>query len=277
MLSPPTLALVMARTWGITEWLREVLPPVVRSAFAVLTQLGDAWFFFVVLTLLYWFGDDRRRWGFVIGATLGALSLTLALKGLFAFPRPPADLQFVHADGYGFPSGHAVGATVVWGLLALSLDRSHHRVRVAVAALVVLLVTFSRLAIGVHFFVDVLVGIAVGLVYLAVVVVGLDWRPTPAFALAAALAGVSVVTTGGGIESVATFGGSLGALVAWRGLDVPTTGRMSPVAGVVGLGAIAALSYAGLRLSLPLPAVFAVNVAAQGGLLAYPALVARVE
>jgi len=271
------LALALLRSWGVTEWLREVLPPAVRSAFAVLTQLGDAWFFFVVLALLYWFGDDRRRWGFVIGATLGALSLTLALKGLFASPRPPVDLQFVHADGYGFPSGHAVGATVVWGLLALSLDRSRHEVRVAAAALVVLLVTFSRLAIGVHYFVDVVVGVAVGLVYLAVVVVGLDWRPTPAFALAALLAGASVVTTGGGVEAIAAFGGAIGALVAWRGVDVPRSRRMSPAAAVVGLGAIAVLSYAGLRLSLPLPAVFAANAAAQGGLLAYPALAARIQ
>ncbi|WP_440007119.1 phosphatase PAP2 family protein [Halomicrococcus sp. SG-WS-1] len=276
----------MSREWGVTEWLSELLPTVVREAFSVLTQLGDAWFFFVVLAVLYWFGDRRRRWGFVIGATVGALALTLTLKGVFARPRPDEALRFAHASGYGFPSGHAIGSTVVWGLLALSIERARHRIRVAVATVVVALVGFSRLAIGVHFAVDVVVGLVVGLVYLAFVVEVVDWRPLPMFAVASVVAASAVVVTSLGgdpgtvaapsIDSVAAFGGAVGALAAWHALDGRPEGNVGYVAAVVGLAVLGALSYVGLRWPLPLAAVFVINGVAQGGILAYPLVVGRV-
>ncbi|WP_227353223.1 phosphatase PAP2 family protein [Haladaptatus salinisoli] len=272
----------MSRGWGVIEFLREVLPGWAPEAFVYVTQLGDAWFLFVLLSLLYWFGDDRERWGFVLGATLGALALTLLLKGLFGLPRPRAALQFVHASGYGFPSGHAIGSTVVWGLLALSIERSHHHVRVAVAATVVALVALSRLVIGVHFAVDVIVGVLVGLAYLAVVVRGLDWRPRPTFALAAGIAfaamvvAVLVAPRNWTVDSVAAFGGTTGALVAWFAMDHPLNDRVGPAAAVVGLLLLGALSYVGLRLSVPLSAVFVINAVSQGGILAYPRVVGRV-
>ncbi|WP_227374900.1 phosphatase PAP2 family protein [Haladaptatus halobius] len=273
----------MSRGWGIVELLREILPGWAPEAFVYVTQLGDAWFLFVLLSLLYWFGDDRERWGFVLAATLGALALTLLLKGLFGLPRPPEAFQFAHASGYGFPSGHAIGSTVVWGLLALSIERAHHRIRVAVAAVVVALVALSRLVIGVHFAVDVVVGVVVGLVYLVVVVRGLNWRTRPTFALATGIAfaamvvAVLVAPRNWTVDSVAAFGGTTGALLAWFTMDHPLNARVGSVAAVVGLLMLGALTYAGLRLSLPLPAVFVINAVSQGGILAYPRVVGSVR
>ena len=113
----------MSRGWGVVEFLHKVLPHWVQHVFVYLTQLGNAGLFFVLGALLYWFSDDRERYGFLLAATLGALSLTLALKGFFALARPPEAYHIVSATGYGFPSGHALGSTVFWFLLALTLDR----------------------------------------------------------------------------------------------------------------------------------------------------------
>ncbi|WP_458208237.1 phosphatase PAP2 family protein [Haladaptatus sp. NG-SE-30] len=275
----------MTRGWGIVEALRELLPIWVRELFVFVTQLGDAWLLFLIGALLYWFGDDRERFGFVIAATLGGLSLTLALKGFFARPRPPHALQFVHASGYGYPSGHAIGSTVFWGALAVTIDRWKTWLRVTGAGVVVALVALSRLVLGVHFAVDVLVGVVVGVAYLAIVVKGLDRRPVAAFALAvvSALAAVLIAfsssatgTVGLRFDSIAALGGTTGALLTWMALGPPNEGVSAPKV-VVGLLSLGGLSYLGLEWPLPLVAVFGINAIVQGGMLAYPKIAGEKE
>jgi membrane-associated phospholipid phosphatase len=70
----------------------------------------------------------------------------------------------------GFPSGHATMSTLVYGGLALVHRRhvpSEGTVAAALAALVVLAVSLSRVVLGVHYLGDVLVGLLVGAVALA--------------------------------------------------------------------------------------------------------------
>ncbi|MFB9805689.1 phosphatase PAP2 family protein [Haladaptatus pallidirubidus] len=221
----------MARGWGVIELVRGILPGWAPELFVFVTQLGDVWFLFVVGALCYWFNDDRERFAFVLAVTLGALALTLALKEFFALARPSEALRFVDSTGYGFPSGHAIGSTVFWGTLALAVDRWNRGIRIAGAAAIVTLVILSRIVLGVHYAIDVVVGVAVGLAYIAFVVKGLRWRPTPAFgfavviALAAVLLALQPPTTEYGLfDSVAALGGAVGALLFWREVG-PLMGR----------------------------------------------------
>ncbi len=93
----------MTRGWGVVELLHKTLPHWIPKVFSVVTQLGDAWLFFVLGALLYWYTDDRDTFGFLLGATLGALSLTLALKGFFALARPPEAIRFAEATRIRIP------------------------------------------------------------------------------------------------------------------------------------------------------------------------------
>ena len=198
---------------GVTPWLTETLGPL-GAPFAVVTQLADFWFAALAVLLAYWLGErapvvgglDRRRAALLVALLVGAAGLTTTLKAAFALPRPPtaalapplalpAAFQPVYewaatADSFGFPSGHAVTATVLWGGFVWALDRGRRRTRLAVASGAVALVGLSRLALGVHYLVDVVAGVAVGLVYLAAVLrLG---SPTRAFGLA--VAGLAVGT-----------------------------------------------------------------------------------
>jgi len=97
----------------------------------------------------------------------------------------PVALEPVFADiatghGPGFPSGHALGTTMVWGGVALILDQGTRRARAAVAGTVVALVSLSRLVLGVHYAVDVVVGVALGLLALGALYWLTDRGPTPA-------------------------------------------------------------------------------------------------
>jgi len=130
------------------------------------TFLGDEAFFLLLFPFLYWCLDSRLGLRLALVYSLSGY-LNYTLKHAFGQPRP-ADLdpgiQLVEADGYGLPSGHAQGAVVLWGLLALL---SRRRWAWAPAAALMLAVGLSRVYLGVHFPTDVLAGWAVGAAVLA--------------------------------------------------------------------------------------------------------------
>jgi undecaprenyl-diphosphatase len=72
----------------------------------------------------------------------------------------------VHVSGYSFPSGHATVAVAVWGTMVLILAPGRSpRMKVllgAAAGAIWLLVAVSRLYLGVHWFTDVVGGLALG-------------------------------------------------------------------------------------------------------------------
>ena len=115
------------------------LPDAAVVVAAVATQLGDVWFLFGLLGLLYWFGEalpapvalDRRRAAFLVALGLGANATTTTMKEWLRYPRPPgadaAARELVPAlleppyaaaataTGFGFPSGHALGTAMTLG------------------------------------------------------------------------------------------------------------------------------------------------------------------
>jgi membrane-associated phospholipid phosphatase len=244
-------------------------PPFVVELFGHLTRLGDPWLLLGGLALLYAVSDrlelDRRRVGFVFATAFVALGVTLALKSAFALPRPPG----AGTDGYGFPSGHALGATVVWGTAALALDWSRRRLRLAVASVAVPVVAASRVVIGVHYLVDVVVGTVVGVAVIGLVFAA-TWRdrsepPTHAavdrvFALAAVAALVALVLSNS-VDTLLTVGATLGGWLGWRVVaptveppasSLPPRGTVLTVVGLpIVLGGLLALDTAAETAAVP--------------------------
>jgi undecaprenyl-diphosphatase len=84
---------------------------------------------------------------------------------------------FVDWAGYSFPSGHAISATLLYGFLCISLfgivrERHWRALTVAVSAVITLMVGFSRIALGAHYFTDVVAGITLGLFWLRLCMTG---------------------------------------------------------------------------------------------------------
>lgn len=283
---------------GAVEALR-ALPDALVVLFALVTQLGDVWFVFVLLVLLYWGGDpsvwlSRPRAAFVLALALGALALTTGLKQLFGLPRPPmagdpTGLRYVPtvfhelylnaatADGYGFPSGHALTTTVVWGGLAVVLDVGTRRRRALVAGTVIALVCLSRVALGIHYAVDVVAGVAVGLAYLGVTG---RRRARTAFWLAVAIAVVSVFVGSVTFDDAAALGATVGAAVTWeriRGRMPTQAPRLNHLAVAVGLVVLGGGFGAVYLLEPPLPVTALVSGVVLAGMLALPLVVERLR
>lgn len=170
-------------------------PAVAVAAGGLLTQLGDAWFLLLATGVLYWQARGGRAPALtatplrdcllLVALLVGSYAAAAALKSVFALPRPPGAgtavlpvwlpsvvspvyESFVTADGYGFPSGHATTATAVYGGAAAVLSAGARRTRYVAAGSVAVLVALSRLVIGVHYLVDVVAGVFLGLGVLAV-------------------------------------------------------------------------------------------------------------
>lgn len=116
---------------------------------------------------------SRRRLAAYVGVTgVGLLVLVPVSKALVGRARPEVALPVVELPtNASFPSGHAMTSFATWGLLALiALPHTRGAVRWAVvgsATAIIVLVGFTRLALGVHFLSDVLAGWALAAAWLA--------------------------------------------------------------------------------------------------------------
>ncbi|AZM87842.1 phosphatase PAP2 family protein [Streptomyces sp. W1SF4] len=119
-----------------------------------------------VACLWLWSRGDRSRAVRVGAAVLAAAAVQQGLKALIGRARPQWPDPVATAHFAAYPSGHAMTATVVCGLLLWLLPAKAPRGAVAaartVAAVSVLGVGFTRIYLGVHWFSDVLAGWLLG-------------------------------------------------------------------------------------------------------------------
>jgi membrane-associated phospholipid phosphatase len=129
------------------------------------TFLGNESFFLLLFPFLCWCLDSRLGLRLAVAYSLSGY-LNYVLKQALAQPRPVdlvPGIALIEASGFGLPSGHAQGAVVLWGLLALhAVWHGFRRWLWAPAATLMLAVGLSRVYLGVHFPTDVLAGWAVG-------------------------------------------------------------------------------------------------------------------
>jgi membrane-associated phospholipid phosphatase len=153
--------------------------PTTVAILTTLTSLGSVKtltaFAIAVALVMLWRGQHvlSRVWGIVFAGCL----LNGVLKSLFQRHRPQFQNPFVIEASWSFPSGHAMGSVIGYGLLAYLLWMAVPRMRSAVVMGTVLLVSaigFSRLYLGAHYFSDVIAGYAAGLVWLSVSISGIE-------------------------------------------------------------------------------------------------------
>lgn len=122
----------------------------------------------------------RHRWAiFVIVTAGGGALLNMELKRFFARARPDIAEMVRRASGYSFPSGHAMGSTVVMGAFAYLGVRALKKwpqksAVIAFAMTFVTAVAASRIYLGVHWLSDIGAGITGGLLWVATTTVGYE-------------------------------------------------------------------------------------------------------
>jgi len=124
----------------------------------------DSWFWLVGLILVWFLGSPawRARAAFMaIGLTLLAV-LVLMLKFTIRRPRPDGQWGRIYrqTDPHSFPSGHAARAAAL-AVMAIGIGPTWFAVLLCFWAP---LVGLSRIALGVHYVSDVVIGWLIGLI-----------------------------------------------------------------------------------------------------------------
>lgn len=140
-------------------WAQQYAAPALTAFFKAITFLGSLEFYMLAIPIIYWLFDKHFGFRFAIFFTLSAY-INSGTKFIFKTERPPLNLRLVTQEGYSFPSGHAQGSTAFWGFLALKLQESRAFI---LSAIMILLISFSRIFLGVHWPADIIGGIALGL------------------------------------------------------------------------------------------------------------------
>ncbi|MCB8981435.1 MAG: phosphatase PAP2 family protein [Ardenticatenaceae bacterium] len=123
---------------------------------------------------LLWRGYQLELWTLLGAVSVGQL-FTYLFKWLVDRPRPLAfeALQALPTDA-SFPSGHALGSTILFGLLGIWLWQNGRRGWAITLFVWAALVGFSRVYLGVHHPTDVLASFALGTAWLTAVTIFYD-------------------------------------------------------------------------------------------------------
>lgn len=155
-----------------------------------------------VLAWLVW----RRAWhaaAYWVAAAAGSALIGLAIKAALHRVRP--EPLYTGWEAFSFPSGHATAGAAIYGFLAVLLAREARPawqvLSAAAAALMVVLIGFSRVYLGAHWFSDVVAGIAFGTAWMALLAIAFVCHDPPRLRSAplAAIA-IATVAVAGGIQ-----------------------------------------------------------------------------
>lgn len=168
----------------LAQWLHEHTAPRGVAQFRAVTWLGSV-LAIALLTLVVALPlGVRGRYRLLAGwlaANAGAGVLVLVLKATFRRDRPSFADPYVYEPTSSFPSGHALGSIVAYGMVAYLLATLLRSFAARTAAIIlggflVLAIGISRLYLGAHYLTDVLAGYAAGAVWLTATITALRAR-----------------------------------------------------------------------------------------------------
>ena len=132
------------------------------------TYLGDVLTLgaLTAVVILWLWKKQKTKDAIWFGATMAVAGIAIyVLKLIFARQRP--EFGFVAETSYSFPSGHALATTVfflgLWYLLAAMWPQKN-KIIGAWSIILIILISWSRLALGVHWTSDVLAGWLFGII-----------------------------------------------------------------------------------------------------------------
>lgn len=163
------------------QQMRQSMPSFIETFFVLLSYIGDGPPLVAIVLIVYWCVNKRAGQFSFIAFGAGNFVNQL-LKNIVCAYRPwirdsaivPAEKAIEGATGYSFPSGHTTGTATSLGSFAW-LARGKRLWITIVCVVVILLMMFARLFLGVHTPQDVLVGLLIAIVVIALTQLFFNW------------------------------------------------------------------------------------------------------
>jgi membrane-associated phospholipid phosphatase len=153
-------------------WIHQFANPQLDGVMLFTTALGNPpTVISIFLMTISWLGMKRRYPDVMrfVFACVGGVLINQVMKLFFAKPRPELWTRLIVEHSFSFPSGHAVGAMVVYGFIGYILARElpiYQSYIYAATSILIIAIGFSRLYLGVHYPTDIIAGYGVGFLWL---------------------------------------------------------------------------------------------------------------
>lgn len=152
--------------------IQSIRTPFLTGFFTVISEFGSESIHLPLIAFLFWCFDKRSAIRIGINYFL-IMYVTQILKITFCVPRPWLRFEGLttatnyagEVSGFSFPSGHTTGAVSVYGTM---ITMTENRLFQGALAILILLIGFSRLYLGVHTPTDVLTGLLIGVILVAI-------------------------------------------------------------------------------------------------------------
>ncbi len=150
----------------ILFYFQSIASPFLDRLLEFFTMFGEETFIIAIIAWIYW--NKNKKEGFTLSfALLVSLMLNNVLKIIFRTERPFQKLpgltgkRLQTATGYSFPSGHTQGAASFYSSLFLV----YKKWRVIIPAIIIIIfVAISRVYLGVHWPIDVIAAVFIGVI-----------------------------------------------------------------------------------------------------------------
>lgn len=165
---------------SLIEWLQSWMGTVGIAIASAFTMLGEDLVCVAIVGFLYWCWD--KELGKYVGLNLlFAVMLSGMIKNVVLRRRPyfdnesiqclkpadsKADIYFIPAQGYSFPSIHATKAVTMYTSLGVY---TKNKIMMVLGIILPLLIGISRVALGVHYPTDVIAGWLIGAIIIFLV------------------------------------------------------------------------------------------------------------
>lgn len=144
--------------------------------FIFLTQFGALWFIGIFNVIFaYFIYDINQKWAYLIPIiTFSCSGSNTLLKYIFKRKRPNVKALVIE-NGYSFPSGHSMVSSCFYTLIAIFLSTVlKTNIFIIITSILIILIAYSRIHLGVHYPVDILTGLSLGLIF---TIIGLKTLP----------------------------------------------------------------------------------------------------
>jgi len=167
----------MWQNYDVIEFVQQLRSEFFDSFFVAVSFVIDMPLLMLVIAVLYWCVDKKYSVVITISYFIGSI-LNGLVKIIAQTPRP-ADtrIAILYGDStkstYSFPSGHSQYASSLATAVSVKAYQSkikHKWVLYTVSVFIALLGGFARLYLGVHFWEDVLAGLAMGIVLMSILI-----------------------------------------------------------------------------------------------------------